>query len=105
MKIESTHAQITVSDNETGNAGGNIHRRLSGYACDISFWDGEVFLCRRKGDPFLHIVLVPRICVNCDRAFDFSGNQIENWAWKRSPSEAAKQGIEGDFIRKATHGK
>lgn len=58
MKLESTSAQITVSDS-VSNAGGNIQNRMFGYACDISFYDGAVYLCRRQGDPFVHIVLVP----------------------------------------------
>lgn len=59
MKVETNNAQITLSDSVT-NAGGNIRSRLSGYACDISFWEGALYFCRLPGgDPFVHIVLVP----------------------------------------------
>lgn len=58
MKIQSSSAQIAVNDSKTA-AYANIDRILSGYGATIRFIEGAVFICRREGDPSLHIVLVP----------------------------------------------
>ena len=58
MKIESSSAQINVSDNDS-SGGVNINNTLSGYAADMYFWGGAAYLCKRKDDPFLRVVMVP----------------------------------------------
>lgn len=58
MKVESSSAQINVCDNDSF-AGVNINPALSGYAADIMFWGGAAYLCRRKDDSFLRVVMVP----------------------------------------------
>lgn len=58
MTIETNSAQINVRDNTT-TAGVNINSAIGGYGADLSFWGGVAYLCRRKDDPFLRVVLVP----------------------------------------------
>jgi hypothetical protein len=58
MKVESTGAQINVRDNDSF-AGVNINPALSGYAADMMFWGGAAYLCRRKDDSFLRVLVVP----------------------------------------------
>lgn len=58
MKVESSSAQINVCDSDSF-AGVNINPVLSGYAADIMFWGGAAYLCRRKDDSFLRVVMVP----------------------------------------------
>jgi hypothetical protein len=42
-----------------------------------------------------------KFCTRCDKSFDIkTGEQIENWAWQRWPSEANRLGISGDFVRR-----
>jgi hypothetical protein len=58
MKIESNSAQINVRDNDS-QGGVNINHALSGYAADMYFWGGAAYLCKRKDDPFLHVLMAP----------------------------------------------
>ncbi len=58
MTIESNSAQVNVKDNDS-RGGVNINQTLGGYAADMMFWGGPVYLCRRKDDAFLRMVMVP----------------------------------------------
>ena len=58
MNIESKSVQILVRDNK-GSSGVNINSALAGYAADLWFWGGAAYLCKRKDDQFLRVLVVP----------------------------------------------